>query len=163
MMVYNIEFYAYLPKIWIYFFFISISGRIWSRIRNIFPAEPDLDPWKKMSDPHPCTRPSFWIQLNSVLSWDRSIPHIRIFPTYIKNIILIGEILGWFYCGTAVQPLPDLLHPPACALQQYPAARQQLIRLRAVHSSGFRGFLKINFLGAFSACQFLCVKYCQLS
>ena len=34
------------------FFFISISGRI--RIRNIFPAEPDPDPWKKMSDPHPC-------------------------------------------------------------------------------------------------------------
>ena len=35
------------------FFFISISGRI--RIRNIFPAEPDpdTDPWKKMSDPHP--------------------------------------------------------------------------------------------------------------
>ena len=32
------------------FFFISISGRI----RNFFPAEPDPDPWKKMSDPHPC-------------------------------------------------------------------------------------------------------------
>ena len=31
------------------FFFMSISG--W--IRNIFPAEPDSDPWKKMSDPHP--------------------------------------------------------------------------------------------------------------
>ena len=31
------------------FFFISISGRI----RNIFPAEPDPDPWKKMSDPRP--------------------------------------------------------------------------------------------------------------
>ena len=31
------------------FFFISISGRIRSRIRirNIFPAEPDPDPWKK--------------------------------------------------------------------------------------------------------------------
>ena len=52
MMVYNIEFYAYLPKIFIYFFFfISISGRI--RIRNIFPAEPAPDPWLKMSDPHP--------------------------------------------------------------------------------------------------------------
>ena len=37
------------------FFFISISGRIRSRIRirNIFPAEPDPDPWKKMLDPHP--------------------------------------------------------------------------------------------------------------
>ena len=35
-----------------YFFFISISGRI--RIRSIFPAEADPDPWKKMSDPHPC-------------------------------------------------------------------------------------------------------------
>ena len=33
------------------FFFISISGRI----RNIFPTEPDPDPWKKMSDPHPCS------------------------------------------------------------------------------------------------------------
>ena len=33
------------------FFFILISGRI--RIRNIFPAEPDPDPRKKMSDPHP--------------------------------------------------------------------------------------------------------------
>ena len=31
------------------FFFISISGRIRSRI--FFPAAPD--PWKKMSDPHP--------------------------------------------------------------------------------------------------------------
>ena len=33
------------------FFFISISGRI----RNIFPSkpDPDPDPWKKMSDPHP--------------------------------------------------------------------------------------------------------------
>ena len=54
MMVYNIEFYAYLPKRLKYkyiFLFISISGRI----QNIFPAEPDLDPYplKKMSDPHP--------------------------------------------------------------------------------------------------------------
>ena len=40
----------------IFFFFISISGRSRSRIRNIFPAELDPDPWKKMSDPHPCTR-----------------------------------------------------------------------------------------------------------
>ena len=41
---------AYLKCKYI-FFFISISGRI----RNIFPAEPDPDPdpWKKMSDPHP--------------------------------------------------------------------------------------------------------------
>ena len=53
MMGYNIEFYPYLPKKYIYiFFFISISGRI--RIRSIFPAEADPDPWKKMSDPHPC-------------------------------------------------------------------------------------------------------------
>ena len=43
MMVYNIELHAYLPKIEIYFFFISISGRI----RNIFPAELDPDPWEK--------------------------------------------------------------------------------------------------------------------
>ena len=48
-MVYNIEFYAYLPKKKYIFFFISISGRI----RNIFPAEPDPDPWEKKSDPHP--------------------------------------------------------------------------------------------------------------
>ena len=34
------------------YFFISISGRI----RNIFPAEPDTDPWKKMSGPHRCLR-----------------------------------------------------------------------------------------------------------
>ena len=34
-----------------FFFFISISGRI--RSRNLFPAEPDPDQWKKMSDPHP--------------------------------------------------------------------------------------------------------------
>ena len=67
MMVYNIEFYAYLPKIWIYFFSISISGRIRSRIRNIFPAEPDPDPWKKMSDPHP------WILPAS--TYDRNIKH----------------------------------------------------------------------------------------
>ena len=31
------------------FVFISISGRI----RGFFPVEPDPDPWKKMSDPHP--------------------------------------------------------------------------------------------------------------
>ena len=39
-----------------FFFFISISSRIRSRIRNIYPSKPDLypDPWKKMSDPHPC-------------------------------------------------------------------------------------------------------------
>jgi len=36
------------------FFFISISGRI--RSRNILPAEPDPDPWKRMSDPHPYIR-----------------------------------------------------------------------------------------------------------
>ena len=39
------------------FFFISISGRIRNRSRNIFPAEPDPDPWKKMSDPHPWVIP----------------------------------------------------------------------------------------------------------
>ena len=41
MMVYNIEFNAYLPKINISFFLISIS------------AELDPNSWKKMSDPHP--------------------------------------------------------------------------------------------------------------
>ena len=39
---------TYLKYKYIYFF-NSISGRI----RNIFPAEPDPDPWKKMSDSHP--------------------------------------------------------------------------------------------------------------
>ena len=34
----------------IFFFFILISGRI----QNIFPAEPDPDPSKKISDPHSC-------------------------------------------------------------------------------------------------------------
>ena len=50
---------TYLKYIYI-FFFIPISGRIRSRIRNIFPAEPDPnpDPWKKMSDPHSC----FWVK-----------------------------------------------------------------------------------------------------
>ena len=36
MMVYNIEFYAYIPEICTYFFFISIKGRI--RIRIFFTA-----------------------------------------------------------------------------------------------------------------------------
>ena len=36
------------------FFFISIWGRI--RIRIFF--QPDPDPWKKMSDPHPCLEES---------------------------------------------------------------------------------------------------------
>ena len=42
MMVYKIEFYAYLPKILIYFF-------LHLDLRNFFPAEPDPDSWKKMS------------------------------------------------------------------------------------------------------------------
>ena len=40
------------------FFFISISGRIrsriWIRIQNFFSAEPDPYPWKKIPDPYPC-------------------------------------------------------------------------------------------------------------
>ena len=40
-MGYNIEFYAYLPKIWIYIFLP-------------FDLRSDPDPWKKMLDPHPC-------------------------------------------------------------------------------------------------------------
>ena len=36
------------------FYFISISGLIRIRNRNLFSTEPDPDPWKKMSDPHPC-------------------------------------------------------------------------------------------------------------
>jgi len=36
--------------------FISISGRIRSRSRNFFWAEPDPDPWKKIPDPHPCLK-----------------------------------------------------------------------------------------------------------
>lgn len=45
-MGYDIEFYPYLPKI-DNIFFITISGRIWSRIWEFFSAEPDPDPWKK--------------------------------------------------------------------------------------------------------------------
>ena len=51
MMVYNIEFYAYLLKIEIYFF-LQFDFRSGSESDpEYFPAEPD--PWKKMSDPHP--------------------------------------------------------------------------------------------------------------
>ena len=55
MMGYNIEFYPNYLKYKYIFFFISISGRIRSRIqiRNFFSAEPDTDPWKKIPDPHP--------------------------------------------------------------------------------------------------------------
>ena len=49
MMVYKIEFYAYLPEMKIYFFFILIQGRI----RIFFSAEPDPDPPKKMLESHP--------------------------------------------------------------------------------------------------------------
>ena len=52
MMGYNIEFIPTYLKYKYIFFFISISGRI--RILNILPAEPDPDPWKNMSDLHPC-------------------------------------------------------------------------------------------------------------
>ena len=51
MMVYDIEFYAYLPKIQIYFFLHFDFRSDLESIRNILPAEPDPDPWKKMSDP----------------------------------------------------------------------------------------------------------------
>ena len=61
MLVYHIEYYVYLPKICIYFilhfdlrsdpdldthFFSSGSGLA-------FFSQLDLDPWKKMPDPHP--------------------------------------------------------------------------------------------------------------
>ena len=45
MMVYDIEFYAYLPKIKIYYF-----------LYFDFRSDPDSDPWKKMSDPHPWSK-----------------------------------------------------------------------------------------------------------
>ena len=54
MMVYNIEFYAYLPKLGICF--SSFRFKVGSGVESgsgFFPAEPDPDPLKKMSDPHP--------------------------------------------------------------------------------------------------------------
>ena len=48
MMVYNIEYYAYLPNIYIYFDLRSVPDT------DFFLAEPDPDPdpWKKMLDSH---------------------------------------------------------------------------------------------------------------
>ena len=57
MMVSKIEFYAYLPKILIYFF--SFQFKVGSRVGpgpEIFPAKPDPDPWQKMLDSHPWPR-----------------------------------------------------------------------------------------------------------
>ena len=59
MMVYKIDFYAYLPKYKYIFFFISIYYRIWSRI-GIFLAEPDQEQWLKMSNPNPLEKLSSW-------------------------------------------------------------------------------------------------------
>ena len=49
MMGYNIEFYPYLPKVYNDFF-----------LHFDFRSDPesDPDPWKKMSDPHPCFKTS---------------------------------------------------------------------------------------------------------
>ena len=52
MMVYIIEFYAYLPKISIHFF-LHFDFRSDPDPEFFFSAESDPDPWKKMSDPHP--------------------------------------------------------------------------------------------------------------
>ena len=58
MMVYNIEFMPTYLKYKYAFFFISISGQI--RIFCSSEPDPDLDPWKKMSDPHPCKKIQFY-------------------------------------------------------------------------------------------------------
>ena len=49
MIVYNIEYYAYLPKMLIYIF-LHFDFR---SDPDLFAAVPDSDPWKQMSDPHP--------------------------------------------------------------------------------------------------------------
>ena len=104
-MVCNIEFYAYLPKIWIYFFlhfdlrsnpdpdphFFSnlIRIRIFSQL--------DPDPCKKMSDPHPwkfqihliSNRNAYmgkmrqWRALRYYFAWRSGIYFI--FHSYVRN------------------------------------------------------------------------------
>ena len=80
MMVYDIEFYAYLPKKRIYFFFISIKGRI--RIRIFFQSDPD--PWKKMSDPHP------WLKKEADYHFR---PHLKV---KYANFVIYGAIVMFF-------------------------------------------------------------------
>ena len=53
MVVNKIEFYAYLPKIQIYFFFHFKLRSDMEPDPDLFSAEPDPDPRKKMTDPHP--------------------------------------------------------------------------------------------------------------
>ena len=64
MLVYKIEFYAYLLKIYKYIFF-HFDLRSYP---DFFPAEPDPDPdsWKKMLDPHPWSG-----KIHNIWSWIR--------------------------------------------------------------------------------------------
>ena len=91
------------------FFFISISFRI--RIRNIFPAVLDPDPWKKMSDPHP------WLKLlhyclsiylhNSIFYILIIFIILSLFLFYICIFIILSIYLFIYLC---IQELLKLLH-----------------------------------------------------
>ena len=52
---YKIEFYAYLPKMYIYFF---LNLELGSDSDYFSSTKPDPDPRKFLLDPHPCFPPS---------------------------------------------------------------------------------------------------------
>ena len=64
-MVYKIDFYAYLPKILIYFY-LHFNLRSEPDL-DFFTAESDPDPFEKMSGPHPCNK----LRLNACMYEER--------------------------------------------------------------------------------------------